>query len=80
MAKQLDWREDNGLVSSSIYKRKYALFPKICADGTRVWLKYYYSKYILWGHRSKTSGHGHTDYIEDISEAEYIVRKLTEGF
>lgn len=81
MTKQTDWREDSGLISTTSYRRKYALFPKICSDGTKVWLKYYYSKYITWGHRRSTSVYdGHVDFIENITEAEYIVRKITEGF
>jgi hypothetical protein len=78
------WRVDPNMTSKSFYKKKFALFPIKCFDGEKVWLENYYKKYTIWG----TGGHwpdnggdyGHTDFIEDISEAEYIVRRLKEGF
>ena len=77
-----NWRNDPGMVSSVEYKKKYAILPIICEDGMQVWLKNYYTKYMHWGHRSVyvDGDHCHTDKCENITEAEYIVRKLIEGF
>ena len=83
-----NWRNDPGLTSTNMYKKKFALFPRTCEDGTIVWLKYYYTKYKYWGFR-RTINAGdildhrddlHEDKLEDITEAEYIVRRLIEGF
>ncbi len=82
-----NWRNDPGLTSSVIYKKKFALFPCRCEDGTTVWLKHYYTKYVYWGFRRPVTitdviAHRddlHEDRLEDITEAEYIVRRLTEG-
>ncbi len=78
-----NWREDPGLISTIEYKRKFALFPQQCSDGPRIWLKYYYARYKHWGTRERY-GPGddfgyHTDFLENISEAEYIIRKLAEN-
>ena len=80
-----NWRNDPGLSSMIEYKRKFALRPITCCDGTKVWGKFYYKKFELWshGHSGKIyseEDYLHTDFIENVSEAEYIVRKLTEGF
>ena len=83
-----NWRNDPGLTSSIMYKKKFALFPKICEDGTEVWLRYYYTKYQYYGFRRPISiidiadyrDDLHEDKLEDITEAEYIVRRLIEGF
>ena len=78
-----DWRNDPGINSTDVYKKKFALFPTKCADGTSVWLKYYYVKYTYWGYKSfivaigKLDHELHRDKIENVSEADYIVRKLT---
>ncbi len=77
-----NWRDE--LTCVGIYKKKFALLPKECADGTKVWFKYYYSKYNIWTpHHSirvfDDTDYHHKDFVEDITEAEYIVRKLTEG-
>jgi hypothetical protein len=77
-----NWRNDPGLKSKVVYKRKFALLPKKCEDGTIVWLGNYYIKYIYWGFKGVTDYDGynlHTDICESVTEAEYIVRKLTEG-
>jgi hypothetical protein len=82
-----NWRSDPGLTSTIIYKKKFALYPVKCHDGTQVWLDHYYTKYQYWGFRGAVSisdidniKHNlHEDKLENISEAEYIVRKLTEG-
>ncbi len=79
----MNWREDLGMNSISIYEKRFAFFPVVCQDSTRVWFKHYYVKYQQWGKRSVRDGdlYGvHTDREENITEAEYIVRKLTEGF
>ena len=81
-----DWRNDPGLSFMVEYKKKFAVWPIWCSDSTKVWLKYYYKKYEHWGH-SLTGGNPitldecylHTDYIESITEEEYIIRKLSEN-
>ena len=82
-----DWRNDPGLSALTEYKRKFALWPIICEDGTRVWFKHYYKKYKHWGHYEILAGYEnipednyvHTEYIENVSESKYIVRKLAEN-
>lgn len=83
-----NWRDDPGLASFVTYERKFALFPKKCQDGTTVWLVNYYRKFKFWGFsRNQLSFAGgltaddalHMDQLEDITEAEYIVRRLIEG-
>ena len=75
---------DPGLVSKPEYRKKFALRPVICSDGTRVWLEYYYKKYELWSHGDDApyydDGYLHTDFIENITEAEFIIRRLAENF
>lgn len=80
-----NWRNDPGLKSVVIYRKKFALLPVVCQCGTKLWLKTYYKKYVYWGMRSV--GHLdidneynlHCDACENITEAEYLVRRLTEG-
>lgn len=73
------WRLEAGLTKKSVYKKKFAIIPRMCSDGTRVWFKPYYKKYEIWNH-PVASEHalGHKDFIESITEEEYIVRKLAE--
>jgi len=77
-----NWRNDPGLVSKPDYRKRFALRPVMCSDGTKVWMKFYYKKYELWSHGDNVPYHDeeylHTDFIENITEAEYIVRKLAE--
>jgi hypothetical protein len=84
MSSKDNWRNDPNMVSTTFYKKRFALFPIMSIDGEKVWLKNYYKKYILWGHSGQYlhpgGAYGHIDFIEDISEAEYIVRRLKEGF
>lgn len=81
-----NWREDAGLTCNSEYRRTFAIFPIKCSDDTKVWGSYYYKKYDIWTYEStssfqeyKVEDYTHTDYIENITSAEYIVRKLIEG-
>jgi hypothetical protein len=76
---QPNWRNESDLSHATEYRRRYALWPRTCSDGTQVWLAYYYKKYEHWTSRYDMQRHGHTDYIESITEAEYIVRKLSEN-
>ena len=79
------WRDDPGLSSFNTYKKRFAFWPVICEDGTKVWWKNYYSTYRHWnveyliGDHSEDRRH-HVDFTGHITEAEYIVRKLTENF
>jgi hypothetical protein len=81
---QEDWRDDHGLIRRTIYKKSFAIFPVICAKNQRIWLKTYYKKYITWSHSRVTKvfydedDYGHTDFIENVSEGEFLVRKLSE--
>lgn len=82
-----NWRNDPGLESAHLYRKKFALFPQKCEDGTVVWLKNYYVKYQYWGFRRAITATDildhrddlHEDKLESITEAEYIVRRLIEG-
>lgn len=73
------WRLEAGLTKKSVYKKKFAIVPRVCSDGTRVWFKTYFDKYEIWNHPvASEETLGHTDFIESITEEEYIVRKLAE--
>ncbi len=75
-----NWRDDGGLVHKPLYKKRWALRPITCADGTRVWFKSYYSYYRLWAtSHFESEDYQHKDFIENITEAEYIVRKLADS-
>lgn len=80
-----NWRNDAGLNCFDDYRRKFAIWPVTCSDGTKVWLKHYYKMYKNWMYGDdivdKYTGkeYLHTDYVEAITEAEYIVRKLRDG-
>lgn len=79
------WRSDPSMVSVSKYKKSFAIFPVTCEDGKRIWLKPFYKKYITWGHMRNSKifnddEYGHTEFIENISEDEFLVRKLSERF
>ncbi len=80
-----NWREDHGMKSRVVYKKKLAFMPVTCHDGVKVWLKPYYAKYLVWGSIENVNSYDdeayyHTDFIENITEAEYIVRKLSENY
>jgi hypothetical protein len=82
-----NWRDE--LSHTTHYKKMFAVRSVICSDGTKVWLKNYYKKFRVWG-QSPNWGHSptgpfskrdynHIDFVENITEAEYIVRKLAEN-
>lgn len=77
------WRDDDGLVSKTVYKRRWAIRPVVCSCGEKVWFSPYYSKYRVWGSKFTddidSEEYPHTDFVENITEAEYIVRKLAEN-
>lgn len=77
-----NWREDVGIKSEIRYQRRFAYLPVTCTDGTKVWLKSYYCRYILWYSRHYTpeSNAYHIDDDGCMSEADYIIRKIIEGF
>ena len=81
--KSPNWRDDPALSNIVVYKKKLALRPVICSNGEKVWFKYYYSKYRIWSHKGINdicdNDYSHIDFIENIIEAEYIVRKLAEN-
>ena len=80
------WRNEPGIMSVNRYKKCFALFPVTCSDGKKVWFETYYSKYIISGNdiinsTNYTGGeiHLHSDFVENITEAEYLVRRLSES-
>jgi len=77
-----DWREVEGFEGIPEYKKRFAFLPKTCSDGSVVFLKNYYEKYLHWvreaSHFLEKDFHAHTDFVENITEAEYIVRKLSD--
>jgi hypothetical protein len=82
-----NWRNDPGLKSETRYKRKFALFPTKCYGDETVWLGPYYTEYTYWGFRDiidttfDVDKEGiHCDTGENITEGEYLVRKLVHGF
>jgi hypothetical protein len=78
-----NWRDE--LTSYPLYKKRFAIMPTECSDGTKVWFKFYYSKYNIWtvshGHKiyEDDNYYHHADFVERITEAEYICRRLIEG-
>lgn len=78
-----NWRNDPGLDSEIIYKKRFALFPVICTGDVKVWFKIYYKKYAIWGHKNgkifnNDDEYRHVDFIENITEEDYLVRKLAK--
>jgi len=75
-----NWRNDSSLKKNIVYKRRFALLrPILCEDGTKVWLRYYYKRYIVWTtDLFDDDEYSHTDFFGNISEEEYVVRKLSE--
>ena len=81
MSIKTTWRDDGGLVKCSIYKKRLAIWPTVCSDGKKVWLGIYYKKYNIWSYDRAlldTTEYGHTEFVETVSEEDYIVRKLAE--
>lgn len=76
-----NWRNEVGLESRTFYKRKWAFKPITCSDGTILWFKSYYSQYRKWSSNlfEVEDEYGHIDFVENITEAEYIVRKLADN-
>ncbi len=75
-----NWRDDHGLVCITEYKKKFALWPVKCQDVDWVWLKTYYKEYTVWSSHGMADDYSHSDYINSITEEEYLVRKLVRGF
>ncbi len=73
-----NWRDDPGMVCITEYKKKFALWPIKCQDIEWIWLVTYYKEYNIW--HSHDRSRIHPDYIDSITEAEYLVRKLVGGF
>lgn len=76
-----NWRDEPGLGKAVLYKRRFAIFPTECMCGSVIWLKFYYKKYEIWGMRSGkiyNDDYAHTDYIGNITEEDYLVKKLAE--
>ena len=70
-----NWRIDSGLSHKTKYKRRFAFLPVLSLDNTIIWFDFYYKKYEIWGQDNSS----HADFIENITEAEYIVRKLADN-
>ena len=79
-----DWRD--GLESIPVYKRKFAYLPIVTSADDRVWMKFYYKKYVSYHTNYGASlqvfddDYQHTDFVENISEEEFVVRKLSEKY
>jgi hypothetical protein len=78
-----NWRD--GLNSFPTYKKKFALLPTVLVGGEKVWLKTYYKKFTTY-HTSYggtikmfDEEYSHTDFVENISEETYVIRKLSEN-
>jgi hypothetical protein len=81
------WRDDPGLIFEVEYKKKFAWLPVLCNGETKkTWLKTYYAQYFNWGHsylqsKVKTSMYEpmyHQEFISNITEEEYIIRKIAD--
>ena len=81
------WRDDPGLIFETEYRKKFAWLPVRCDnEKKKIWLTSYYQYFINWGH-SFSSGKSkdgmyesmyHQDFIGNITEQEYVVRKLSD--
>jgi hypothetical protein len=75
-----NWRNDTSLKSIPKYTKKFAWTPKTDFNGNKLWLKRYYRKDLIWStNHFDEAGYYHVDFVENIDEAEYIVRKLAES-
>lgn len=72
------WRDDAGMNSELRYKKHFAYRPIITEEGVKVWWKNYYSVHRHWWAAYENGMH-HVEKAGYITEAEYLVRKLTEG-
>ena len=80
------WRDDPGLILEVEYKKKFAWLPTKVSKN-KIWLKTYYSKYHNWGcsymsvrnSKEHYASCYHQDFVENISESEYLVRKLADN-
>ena len=73
-----DWRNDSTLKSTCFYKKRFAVVPVRCTDKV-VTFQYYYKKYRKWEASYSYEDEYHIDFIENISEEEFIVRKLADN-
>lgn len=76
-----NWREDSGITMHTVYKKRFAFFPKMCSDGQKVWFKSYYAEYALYYYdtsRRRSDSGAHTDYIEAHSEETFMIKRLAE--
>ncbi len=65
-----DWRKDPAIKKHDFYVKTFAIVPTLCTDGKWIWLKTFYKKYISYSN--------HIDFDGNISEEEYLLRKLSE--
>ncbi|HEY6437041.1 MAG TPA: hypothetical protein VIY47_10660 [Ignavibacteriaceae bacterium] len=75
------WRDDTSMINVVEYRKKFAWFP-IKINDDKIWLKRYYSKYRIWANArvfGDEDDYKHTDFIENVTTEEYIVRKLAEN-
>lgn len=78
------WRDDPGLTSHNVYKKRFAYWPVVSSDGIKIWWDNYYAIYTYWmaDHGSKIfheDSMTHNEFNCYITEAEYLVRKLAES-
>ena len=84
MTIQKSWRDDPGLIYETEYKKKFAWLPVKITGETKIWLKPFYRKYHNWGHSTSNKRDDkyecmyHRDFVENITEDEYLVRKLAD--
>lgn len=72
-----NWRNDPGLTQSSLYKKKFAILPKVTPDGSVIWMKRYYKRYVVWSHNYDTESYYHKEFIENVIEEDYIIWRLS---
>jgi hypothetical protein len=80
------WRNDPGLIFECEYEKKFAWIPVKCENDVKIWWKPYYIHYVNWGHTYNAANSQdstlmaayHQDCMGNITEEEYIVRKLAD--
>jgi hypothetical protein len=72
-----NWREDSRIGCKIVYKKRFAFIPTVLYDGSRVWFDRYYKKYAMWYAEFNPKQY-HTDFVENVPEDVYLIRKLSE--
>ncbi len=71
-----NWRDDGNIFRLASYARQFAWYPISTTDGL-IWLKHYYIETYLYYYGHNRIQPFKREHSANISEQEYIVRKLS---